>query len=151
MAIEILIKTSGDDLNESPANPLKPDAESKDKDDKKVDGKLSKEQLAILKFATTQAKTWASTGFKAYTDFTGNTMLQQKVDNALTAMDVGITVAGSFAVHPVMGFITVGGYVASAGMHRFQSHMEHKKAQRTLSFVEQGMGARNINGGNYGG
>ncbi len=150
MAIEILIKTSGDDLNESPANPLKPDAESKDKDDKKVDGKLSKEQLAILKFATTQAKTWASTGFKAYTDFTGNTMLQRKVDNALNAVETGITVIGAFATNTTLGIIAVAGYVAKGGMEMFASHMEHKTAKRTLSFVEQGRGLRNINGGNYG-
>lgn len=150
MAIEILI--SSDVMSDSVDNPLSTEQASKpkSKDEQKVDGKMSKEQLAVMKFVITQAKTWAMLGVTTFTDYTGNSMLQEKIDNVLTIADMGITIGGSFAVSRTLGVLAVAGYIGKASVQQFNNHMEHKKAVRTQSFIEQGQGKRNINGGNYG-
>lgn len=147
----IEVKISSDEFINEVNNPLSiENNKPKEKDNDKISGQLGKTETALIKFGIDQAKTWAMQGIKAYTSFTGNSMLQQKLDNAVTAISMGATIGIAFATNIVVGMIAVGGYAAQMGLQQFQANVDAKIAERTQSFIMQGQGQRNISGGRYG-
>lgn len=147
----IKIKITSDDLIDDIKNPLSAEKNtSKEPFMEKVTGKLGNVETALIKFGIDQATTWAMEGVKTYTSFTGNSMLQQKLDNSISLINIGLSIGAAFVANPSLGFIAMAGYGAQAGLSRFRSRVEALEAERTQSFIQQGMGKRNISGGQYG-
>lgn len=149
MAINITI--SSDEVIEDVNNPLSVEnKKTPPQEAEKVSGKLSKGATALIKFGIDQAKTMAMEGIKTYTSFTGNSMLQQKIDNTLSLVNMGSTVGIAFATNWALGLVSIGAYGVQAGLSVYRANVEAKVAERTQSFILQGMGKRNISGGQYG-
>ena len=119
--------------------------------DDKVSGKKSVTKSMMLGFFTSQAKSWAIAGTQAYTKYTGNSKLQQKIDMALNAVGNVTTIGAGFLAGGIPGgAIAIGTVTAQYGMSEFQNQMEIKTNNRSISIYNKGLGTRNINGGRYG-
>jgi len=119
--------------------------------DSKVSGKKSVTKSMMLGFFTNQAKSWAIAGTQAYTKYTGNSKLQQKIDMALNAVGNVTTIGAGLLAGGVPGaFVAVGTVGAQYAMSEFQNQMEIKTSNRSISIYNRGLGTRNINGGRYG-
>lgn len=153
MPIEIIIKNDegGTQQNgvQSPDNPVQSN-ENQDVAGQKVSGKLNAGSMAMINFAKSQAKTWINLGIQSYTKYTGQATLQQQLDGAVNMASDVMGVVTAFAVHPILGGVAVAGIIAREGINEFNRHMEDKTNARSLSFIRQGLGTREVNGGRYG-
>lgn len=154
MPIEIIIKnteTQGTESISSPANPLGDQNGNQENDGKKVNGKKSPMKVAMTNLIISQAKAWATAGVQSYIKYTGNSILQEKIDVGMSIVGdlttIGVAVATGNAPMVVVAVATT---VAKMGMNAFNQGMAIKTENRNLSINQLGMGNRNVNGGRYG-
>jgi len=155
MSVKIYISdtTSSGSANSNDSTTINGNNTQKEaQNDEKVSGKKSAGKSLVSNFLISQAKSWASAGIQAYTKYTGNSKLQQKINIALNATSNVVTVASGFLVGgPIGAAVSTGVVAAQYGLTEFQNYMENKTNNRTVSINNEGLGTRNINGGRYGG
>lgn len=149
MPITIIIKNDegGTSENISPDNPLQ---NNENPDDKKASGKKSPERAMLINFFKNQAISWAKQGVQTYTKYTGQGLLQNKIDESLTITSDLMGIAVATATHPVLGLVTVGATVSKYVMTAYNKNIEIATSNREVSFISQGYGNIVISGGRYG-
>lgn len=151
MAIEIIIKNTDLGTNDSvsPQNPLQPNEQEANKD-KMVSGKKDPGTSMMLNFLKNQSIAWAKAGVQSYTKYTGQGVLQERIDLGLQLVsDVGTIVAG-VAVGGVGVIVATGMVAMGYAMKGFNQYMDLLTQNRELTFVRQRQGEIVVNGGRYG-
>lgn len=148
MPIEIIIKNDASG-SMSAQNPLQPNENVED--EKKISGKKDPVKAQMINLMKSQAKTWALAGVQAYTKYTGNSLLQDKISLGVSLIDDATSVAMGLAIGgPIGGIVASVGIASKYGMQAFNQQMEIATNNRTISINNVGLGNRNMNGGRYG-
>lgn len=152
MAIEIIIKNTDLGTNDSvsPQNPIQPNEQEANKD-KMVSGKKDPGTAMMLNFLKGQAIAWAKAGVQSYTKYTGQGLLQERIDLGLQLVsDVGTIVAGGITAGPIGVAVATGMVAMSYAMKGFNQYMDLLTQNRELTFIRQRQGEIVVNGGRYG-